>query len=194
MTAVGKARMSFAEYIALEKTSELRHEFFDGEVFAMAGGSPEHAAIMGGLHLAIGGRLSDGCRAYVENLRVRVPSGKTTYPDVLVICGPLARDPADQDTVTNPLLIVEVLSDTTEAYDRGDKFAHYRTCPSLVEYVLASQHVPRLERFSKTNGVWTIGNITGPGETMTLASVNVAIEVDAVYRGLLGEDGSIRVP
>ncbi len=193
MTAVGKSKMSFAEYVAREKTSDVRHEFEGGDVFAMTGGSPEHAALVSSVHLAIGSKLAEGCRSYVESLRVRVPSGKTAYPDVFVICGRVVRDPVDEDTVTNPILIVEVLSDSTEAYDRGDKFAHYRSCPSLTEYVLVSQRVPRLERFVKTNGVWTICNTAGRGELMHLTSVDVVLEVDAVYRGLVREDGSIRV-
>jgi Uma2 family endonuclease len=187
--------MTFPEYVALEEKSELRHEFENGEVFAMAGGTPEHAAIVSAVHVAIGTQLKSGCRAFVENLRVRTPSGKVAYPDVFVVCGPLARDPEDDSTVTNPLVVVEVLSESTEAYDRGKKFAHYRSCPSFVEYVLASsQGAPKIERFVKTSGVWTIADDAGPGEAQRLSSVDVVLEVNAIYRDLVAADGSIRVP
>jgi Uma2 family endonuclease len=195
VTAASSERMTFRDYVALEEKSELRHEFENGEVFAMAGGTPEHAAIVSAIHLAVGSQLKGGCRAFVENLRVRTPSGKVAYPDVFVVCGPLARDPEDDSTVTNPLVIVEVLSETTEAYDRGKKFAHYRSCPSLVEYVLvASQGSPKIERFVKTAGVWTIADDAGPGAAQRLSSVDVVLDVDRVYKDLLTADGAIRVP
>lgn len=195
MTAVSSKRMTFKEYIAFEERSELRHEFEDGEVFAMAGGTPEHAALVSAVHLAIGNQLGSDCRAYVENLRVRTASGKVTYPDVLVVCGPLARDREDESTITNPRLIVEVLSESTEAYDRGRKFAHYRSCPSFVEYVLvASQGSPKIERFMKNEGIWTLADDAGPGQAQRLSSVEVVLDVDTLYRGLLQPDGVIRVP
>jgi Uma2 family endonuclease len=195
MTAAPSARMSFADYVALEERTELRHEFEDGEVFAMAGGTPEHAALVSAVHLAIGRQLGSDCRAYVENLRVRTPSGKATYPDVLVVCGPLLRDPEDENTVTNPRVIVEVLSEGTEAYDRGQKFAHYRSCASFVEYVLvASQGPPKIERFTKNEGVWSLADDAGPGQVQRLVSVSAALDVDVIYDGLLQPSGKIRVP
>ncbi|MBX3222357.1 MAG: Uma2 family endonuclease [Labilithrix sp.] len=195
MTAASSKRMTFKEYVALEERSELRHEFEDGAVFAMAGGTPEHAALVAAVHLAVGGQLDGGCRAFVESLRVRTPSGKATYPDVVVICGPIARDPEDENTIGNPRLVIEVLSASTEAYDRGKKFAHYRSCPSFVEYVLvASQGPPKIERFIKNDGIWTLSNDAGPGEVQRLASVDVVLDVDAVYRGLVRADGSIHLP
>ncbi len=103
------------------------------------------------------------------------------------------RDPVDKNTVTNPTLNVEVLSESTEAYDRGKKFQHYRSCPSFVEYMLvASQGTPCVERFVKTSDVWTICNGVSAGETVRLSSVDVTFDVDAIYRGLVGEDGKIR--
>src|SRR5882724_4217889 len=135
-------RMTFKEYVAFEEASESRHEYFDGEVFAMAGGTPEHAALCMAVSEALG-HLKGPCRAFNEALRVRTASGKVAYPDATIVCGPIARDPEDRNSVTNPTLIVEVLSEGTEAYDRGDKFTHYRSCPSFAEYVLvASQGSP----------------------------------------------------
>jgi Uma2 family endonuclease len=194
MTAASPMPMSFKEYIAFEESTELRHEYEAGEVFAMAGGTPEHAAIASAVHIAIGTQLKNTCRAFIENLRIHTPSGKAAYPDIVVVCGPLARDPEDNNTITNPVLIVEVLSDSTEGYDRGKKFAHYRSCPSFVEYVLvASQGEPKIERFIKTEGIWTLGEDAGPGQTQHLSSIDVRLDVDSIYRGLIGPDGAIRV-
>jgi Uma2 family endonuclease len=195
MTAAPRACMTFKEFVAFEEKSETRHEFENGEAFAMAGGTPEHAALVSAVHLAIGRQLAGPCRAFVENLRVRTPSGKSTYPDVFVVCGPLQRDPEDDNTVNNPLLIVEVLSESAEAYDRGRKFAHYRSCPSFMEYVLvASQGSPRIERFARRGELWTLAEDAGPGQAQRLGSIDVELDVDAVYAGLVQEDGSIRVP
>lgn len=187
--------MTFKDYVAFEEKSELRHEFDRGEVFAMAGGTPEHAALVSAVHLAVGTQLKSNCRAYVENLRVRTPSGKATYPDVLIVCGPLVRDPEDENTITNPHTIIEVLSETTEAYDRGEKFAHYRSCQSFVEYVLvSSQRAPKIERFVKRESVWTLLNDAGPGEIQRLSSLDVSLDVDTIYAGLVDAAGTIRVP
>jgi len=194
MTAASTKRMSFKEYIAFEESTELRHEFEGGEVFAMAGGTPEHAAIAGAVFVAVANQLKNSCRAFMENLRIRTPSGKAAYPDIVVVCGPLARDPEDNNTITNPVLIIEILSEGTEGYDRGKKFAHYRSCPSFVEYVLvASQGEPTIERFIKTEGVWTLAENAGPGQAQILSSVDVRLDVDAIYGGLIAPDGSIRV-
>jgi len=194
MTAVAARPITFTDYIAFEKRTDVRHEFEDGRISAMAGGTPEHAAMVSAVHLAIGSQLGSGCRTFVENLRVRTPSGTATYPDVLVVCGPLARDPADDNTVTNPHVIVEVLSESTEVYDRGKKFAHYRSCPSFVEYVMvASQGAPLVERFVKQGEVWTIARDAGPGDMLRLASLDVVLDVDQLYAQVLQQDGTLRV-
>lgn len=194
MTAAVAQNVTFADYLAFEEQTELRYEFEDGRIFAMAGGTPEHAALVSAVHVAIARQLGSGCRAFVENLRVRTPSGKATYPDVLVVCGPLERDPADENTITNPRMIVEILSEGTEAYDRGKKFAHYRSCPTFIEYVLiASQGQPLVERFVKQGDVWTIARDAGPGETQRLASTDTFLVVDELYRDVLQPDGTLRV-
>jgi Uma2 family endonuclease len=161
----------------------------------MAGGTPEHAALISAVHGAVHNALKPGCRAFVEALRVRTASGKAAYPDVVIVCGPLARDPEDENTITNPQAIIEVLSEGTEAYDRGKKFSHYRSCPSFVEYVLvASQGEPKIERFIKTDGIWTLAEDAGSGQQQRLSSVDVTLDVDAIYRGLVQTDGTLRVP
>ena len=144
-----KVKYTYAEYVAFEASSNVKHEFLDGQIYAMAGGIPEHAALATAFSGQLYGQLRGGdCRAYDSDLRVRTPSGLTTYPDVTVICGPSERDETDPLAVTNPALIVEVLSRSTEEYDAGDKFEHYKTVQSLRQYVLVSHR----ER------VWTRGH------------------------------------
>ena len=180
--------MSYAAYLEAEARSEAKHEYLRGEVYAMAGGTPEHAALIAAisaeLSFALRGRP---CRVYSSELRVRVEATDlSTYPDITVVCGALETATDDRNAATNPALIVEVLSDSTEAHDRGDKFAHYRRLPSLREYLLVSQYKPLLESYRKSSeGVWMLAE-AGAGEGLTLAAVEgVRLDVDALYRNPL---------
>ena len=175
--------VSFREYVEREQTSERKHEFLDGVVWAMAGGTPEHAQLAINFGAELRARIAGGtCRVFSSDLRVRVrETGLATYPDATVVCGPLERDPEDPNTVTNPSVIVEVLSDSTEAYDRGEKFGHYRRIRGLRAYVLVSQHERRIEIFRpNADGSWTLEEAT-PGQDARVADL-CAIPVDAVYR------------
>jgi Uma2 family endonuclease len=180
--------MSFAEYLAAEAKGEERHEFLEGEVFAMAGGTPEHSALtaaaIGELRSALQGKP---CRVFSSDLRLRVlATGLVTYPDVSIVCGHLELDPEDKNTMTNPIVLVEVLSDSTEAYDRGAKAAHYRQIESLREYVLVSQKEPSVEVFRRVErGHWDFVEAKS-GELVEIASFGIQIEVDALYRNPLG--------
>src|SRR5205085_7715167 len=139
------------EYLRAERDSAIRHEYYHGEVFAMAGGSPQHSLIISNVNGELRTRLKGSpCRAYESNLRVHVPRTTLyTYPDVSVICGELQFDPLDtgHETVLNPTLVVEVLSISTESWDRGGKFQNYRQMESLREYVLVSTDKPLVETF-----------------------------------------------
>ena len=181
--------MSYPAYVAAEEQSDTRHEFLRGEVLAMAGGTPEHAALAMAIGVALSNALAGRpCRVYGADLRVRIEATDlSTYPDVTVVCGKLERATDDANAATNPVLVVEVLSDGTEAYDRGEKFAHYRRLPSLREYLLVSQRERRLELYRKNDaGQWVLFE-AGPGERLTLASVpGVALAADDVYRDPLG--------
>lgn len=144
---------TFAEYLALEGASHTRHEYLNGEIFAMAGGTIEHGALaanaIGELRGGLRGRP---CRVLTADVRVRVLAiGLSTYLDVSVVCGSIELDPEGANTVVNPVAIVEVLSDRTEAYDRGEKFAHYRRIPSLRDYLLVSQHEPWIEHYRRND-------------------------------------------
>jgi Uma2 family endonuclease len=177
--------MSFLEYVALEKTADVKHEYLDGHVWAMAGGTLEHAQLAANMIGELRARLSDGpCKTFTADARVRViATGLSTYPDITVICGPIERDPEDPNTATTPAVIVEVLSDSTEAYDRGDKFVHYRRVASLRAYVLVSQHEQRIEVYRRnTDESWTLEDAR-PGADAKIADL-CAVPVSAVYAGV----------
>ncbi|APR82436.1 Hypothetical protein A7982_07785 [Minicystis rosea] len=176
-------KLTFAEYLALERAGDTKHELVNGEIFAMAGGTPEHARLTMRVGAALLTQLSGRpCEAYSSDLLIRVlATGLATYPDVSVVCGRLETDPEDANVVTNPIVLVEVLSDSTEAYDRGEKFAHYRRIPSLREYVLVSQHEPRIEVFRRNDDrSWTLYEAHA-GERAKLASIGCELAVDEIY-------------
>lgn len=189
MAEPDQTRMAYAQYLEAELASVTKHEFLRGEVYAMAGGTPEHAALAGAIIAELSVALrAHPCRVFTSDLRVRIDATDlSTYPDVTVICGTLARSDVDPHAATNPVLIVEVLSDTTEAYDRGEKFAHYRRLPSLREYVLVSQREPRLESYRRTTaGQWLLSE-AGAGEVLTLTSLEgIELATDVIYRDPLG--------
>lgn len=178
---------TYAEYLALEARGEDKHEFLRGEIFAMAGGTPEHGAVA----MAVGRELGISlrgrpCRVYSSDVRVRIQdTGLTTYPDVSVVCGRLETAAEDPDAITNPVLVVEVLSETTEAYDRGAKAAHYRRIPSLREYLLVDprERVAEVQRRNE-QGVWEIHEAR-PGHQIELLSVGVSLDVDALFENPL---------
>lgn len=176
-------RMTYDEYLALEERSGSKHEYLRGEIVAMAGGTPEHAALASALTIAVGIELrGKPCRIYSSDLRVRVrETDFTTYTDVSVVCGRLEVALEDRLAATNPIVIVEVLSESTEAYDRGAKFAHYRHLASLREYVLVAQDAPRIEVYRRNDhGRFELFE-HGPGELAELTSIDVRIAVDDVY-------------
>lgn len=183
MNAQTKTKKSYAEYVAMEAASAVKHEFIDGEVFAMAGGTVEHGA----LALAIGGELRSAlrgkpCRGFSSDVRIHVPStGGSFYPDVSVVCGSAETLAVDPNAITNPVILVEVLSESTEAYDRGAKAAHYRRLESLKEYVLVSQTEQRVEvQRRNERGIWEL-HFFGPGDHVELNSVGARLSVDALY-------------
>lgn len=180
-------RLSEAEYLAVERAAPFKSEFFGGEMFAMAGGSPMHSLIaanaIGELKTKLKGRP---CRPFTSDLRLKVEAtGLLTYPDVSVICGPLQFAAGTDDTVVNPTLLIEVLSDSTEAYDRGEKFRHYRQMPSLKEYLLISQRLPRVEHFLRGTGEeWTLRTAEDREASLSLPSLEITLELNEVFAGV----------
>jgi Uma2 family endonuclease len=181
------AQMTYTEYVASEAASPVKREFIRGQVYAMAGGTPEHgalaAAIIREFGIALRGRP---CRVYSSDLRVRIlDTQMATYPDATVVCGRLETAPDDPNAAINPKLVVEVLSESTEAYDRGAKSAHYRRVASLQEYVLVAQDEPRIEVYRRSDdGGWLLHEAR-KGEQLELRSIGVMLDVSAVYENPL---------
>jgi Uma2 family endonuclease len=176
-----QSNFSYADYLALEASSNVKHEFLGGQIYAMAGGTPEHAALAASAIGLLFAQLRGGnCRTYDSDLRVRTPSGLSTYPDVTVICGPSERHEDDPQAVTNPELIIEVLSRSTEDYDEGDKFEHYKTIASLEQYVLVSHRDRSLELWTREGDSRWRSAIVREGATAELL-VGARLDVHELY-------------
>jgi Uma2 family endonuclease len=180
-------RYTFEDYLELEQVAQVRHEFYDGEIYAMAGGTPEHAAMAAAVTAALGRQLSGGpCRVYSSDLRLRVTtSGLATYPDVTVICGPSERDPKSATHVTNPKLLVEVLSPSTAEYDRGEKLQHYQAISSLESIVLVDRDNARVDLWSREETGWRSRAFV-PGEIVPLEAIHCTLAVDEVFAAARG--------
>jgi len=183
--------MTYAEYLELERSSDIKHEYLRGEVIALAGGTPEHsrlaANVIGELRTALSGRP---CVVFTSDARVRIEAtDRATYPDVTVVCERLEHAADDRDTITNPVVIVEMLSDQTEADDRGEKFAHYRRLASLREYVLVSQRTTRIEVYRRQGLAWVFSEAAA-GQALALESLGVTLSVDEIYRDPLAVSGA----
>jgi Uma2 family endonuclease len=180
-------RLTEAEYLAIERAAETKSEFFDGEMFAMAGGTRRHSKICTNIAAEFTNKLRDHrCQPFNTDLRVKIEaSGLYTYPDLSVVCGEDHHVDKEMDTLTNPTVIVEVLSDSTEGYDRGKKFEHYRQISSLQEYILVSQSGPRLEQFLRqANNEWLLREAFGLNATLTLPSLEITISLAEVFRNV----------
>lgn len=173
-----------AEYLDLELNSDTRHEYINGEIVPMTGGTPNHNRIIRNLctalTLAVRGQPYE---VFVADQRLWIPAAQIyTYPDVMVVAEELAYQPGRRDTLTNPLLIVEVLSASTRSYDRGDKFAAYRTIPTLAEYLLVDQYRYQIEHYAKTGAKqWLLQVYDEPETTLHLTTLEVAIALPDIY-------------
>lgn len=186
MTIAAKSTFTFAEYLAQERAGETKHELVNGEIFDRARSTIEHVRLATNVGMALHAQIrGKPCAVFSSDLLIRVlATGMATYPDLSVICGRFEHDPEDKNVATNPIILVEVLSDGTESKDRGEKFAHYRRIPSLMEYVLVSQHEPRIEVFRRTEQGWILSEATA-GESVKLLSIDGELPVDAVYANAL---------
>lgn len=185
MSAEPISRYTPEEYLSLERTSETKHEYFAGEIYAMAGASLAHNVICGNLMYLLKGALRDSpCDAVQGDMRVQVmATGLYTYPDLAVLCGDPEFSDGQADTLLNPRLLIEVLSPSTESYDRGKKFEHYRQLDSLQEYLLVSQEKAHIDRFVKrSDGRWLLDDAEGLEGVLTLESVAAALPLAEVYR------------
>ncbi|HVI01098.1 MAG TPA: Uma2 family endonuclease [Enhygromyxa sp.] len=178
-------RHTYADYVAVEQTSSTKHEFFDGEIYAMAGGTEEHSALSAELVWQLRNAIGDRpCRVHTSDLRVYVESvGLATFPDGSVICGPLEQhSPSPTSTALNPLVLVEVTSDSSEAYDTGFKLDAYRRIPSLQDYIVVSHRERRITvHHRESSGVW-ISTVAIRGGVVEVPSLGAKLVVDEVYR------------
>ena len=184
MSSLPKVRFTPEQYLALERQAEYKSEFLDGEIFAMAGASREHNLIALNVSASLHGQLRGRpCETYPSDMRVKVTAtGLRTYPDVVVVCGEPQFEDENGDTLLNPILLVEVLSRTTEAYDRGEKFAHYRLLESLAEYVLIAQDRCQVERFTRQpDGQWLLAEAHDLGAAIALPSIGAQLVLAEVY-------------
>jgi Uma2 family endonuclease len=179
-----KRRITPEEYLELERTAERRSEYLDGEMFLMAGASLEHTQIVTNITIDLGLQLrGTPCQIFPIELRSKVnPAGLYTYPDISAVCGEPRFEDDVFDTLVNPILIIEVLSVSTESYDRGKKFAHYRSLASLQEYVLVSQWEYQIERYSRNaDGAWLYTEAAGADASVELPSIQCRLSLSSVY-------------
>jgi Uma2 family endonuclease len=184
MATQAKKFYSPEEYLALEETADFKSEYYAGEIFAMAGGTPEHVLITGNVAGELRERLRGrSCRVYPADLRVRVsPAGLYTYPDVVVVCD---HPEIEQNTLLNPVVLVEVLSESTEAYDRGEKFAHYQRLESLSDYILVSQNAARVELYHRLpEGGWHYVQVHDLADAIAIPSLNISLPLSEIYAGI----------
>lgn len=185
MSALTKAKKyTPEEYLALEEKAEYRSEYNDGEIVAMAGATINHVRITNNIDRLLGRKLKKSCESMTTDLKVRVEDyQKFYYPDVLVICGAAQFYDNRNDTIINPILIVEVLSSKTEAQDRGEKMLAYRTLESLREYVLVSQDKALVEQYTKTaDGNWIHKATIGLNSTVEFESIAVELTLEEIYQ------------
>lgn len=168
------------EYLAFERSSDVRHEYLSGQIYAMAGATREHNLITGNAASELRAQLKgQPCETYSNDMRVRIArSGQYTYPDVVVVCGTPQFLDDHGDTLLNPLLIIEVLSSSTEAYDRGEKFRDYRSIDSFSEYVLIAQAKKAADHFTKKNNIWTIQEVE---QEIRLATIPCTLTFSEIY-------------
>ena len=183
MTTRPDVRLTPEEYLRIERAAEWKSEYIDGEMFAMARASPRHVLIVGNLVRELGNQLRESpCGVYSADLRVATDRRRHyTYPDVVVICDPLQFVDEQRDTVTNPRLIAEVLSESTEKYDRGAKFERYRAVPTLSEYLLVSQDRIHVELFQRGDNEWILREWNDPAAEIDLVSLRCRLKIAEIY-------------
>ena len=189
MRDLARHRYTWRDYLALDSV-DMRHEFLDGEILGMAGGSVAHSQLAASVVRELGAQLrGKRCVPHSSDRRIRIAAtGMAAYPDVSVICGKPELDPESKTTVLNPTVVVEVLSPSTEAYDRSTKFEHYRQIPSLQEYVLVSYREKLIEVFRRKGSDWTRSEAR-TRSAAKLPSIRCELSIDAVYEGVELDEG-----
>lgn len=179
------------EYLALEETDECRSEYYQGEIFAMSGGSANHNRIARNLVIALESAFENKpCESFINDMRLLVKkNGLYTYPDVMVVCGPIKFVEGRTDTITNPVVVIEVLSESTQDYDRGSKFMLYRALESLQEYILIEQDKIYIERFRRLeDGRWILDELDRADAVLRVETIDFEIPLQRIYRNVNWED------
>jgi len=187
MSSATKAKITVQEYLAMERVSEIKHEFYDGDIFDMTGGTPAHSLIASNIIREAGNALkSRPCVVFNSDLRVKVnPSGLYTYPDVTIVCGQQQFDDDQRDTLVNPTVIVEVLSKSTAIYDRGAKSKQFRKIESLQALILVEQDSPVVEVYRRQpEGNWLLTEATDLSESIEIQPLGISIPLNEIYRNV----------
>lgn len=184
MASVPVTPLTEEQYLAIEESAPFKSEFHNGRMFAMAGGSPNHSLLASNAAWEIRGQIPSSCRVFNSDLKIKILAhGLYTYADCTVVCG---EPELAGEAVLNPILLVEVLSPSTQGYDRGEKFAMYRTIASLREYVIVHQDRRYVEHHSKqADGTWLLRDCAGPESAIVIPHLNVRFPLDALYAGAL---------
>lgn len=184
--AYEKRRYTIEEYLQMERLSEYKHEYYQGEIFAMAGASHRHNIIASNIQGEVYARLKgSSCRPYGSDMRMHIPENTLfTYPDISIYCGDINTLDKEEDTALNPTVIIEILSDSTKGYDRGMKFKLYRDIPTLKEYMLIDTENRNVEVFFlNAENRWQLSEYKHLQDVVKLPSVNIALSVQDIYRG-----------
>lgn len=178
-----KTHYTVEDYLTLERSASYKSEYRDGQIYAMTGASRKHNLVSGNIYRELSLQLKKRpCEAYINDMRVKASEASSYhYPDVAVVCDTPQFEDAQVDTLLNPTLLIEVLSPSTEAYDRGSKFAHYRKIASLREYLLVAQDQPNIERYVRQGDVWILSEVTGIEAFISLDSIDCVLSLREVY-------------
>ena len=184
MSSARRLHYTYAQYLEAVAVSELRLEYHDGEIFAMAGGTPEHGMLAAGLIALISRQLPGPCRIMTSDVKLRVlATGLATFPDLSVVCGELARAPDDPNCISNPVLLAEILSPSTADYDRGEKLSHYKQVPSLQAVLLVAHDARRVTTLVRATGRWIMTE-HHDNDVIVLAQPALTLPVHDIYRPL----------
>ena len=185
VVAYGKNKFTVEEYLKMEKTADVKHEFYKGQIFAMSGAGPKHNMISINLIGALLKEL-DGkpCRPYGSDMRIHIPENTLyTYPDISIICGDIIPGDDDEDSATQPIVIIEILSKSTKSYDRGDKFKLYREIPALKDYLLIDSEKAGIEAFSLNDELlWELREYKNLEGTLNIKSIAANIDLKDIYK------------
>jgi Uma2 family endonuclease len=184
MSIQPKIRLTPEQYLQIERQADYKSEYFDGEMFAFAGASREHNLIAGNIYSILHQQLRNkSCEVYSSDMRVKVPTtGLYTYPDVVVVCGKPQFEDDENDTLLNPIVIIEVLSSSTENYDRGTKFEHYRTIESLSDYILVAQDKIHVEHYVRqSDRSWLFSEFKSAKDKFKIDSIDCGVSLEEIY-------------